>query len=92
MSRQVIYSFLLGCYLSGYGLRCAPIGSQPKLLLFNKHQLGATTLTHYIVNYNVNLTLSPGLDSLFFVATNSTAPDTNQTFDLGINNITFRRR
>jgi len=73
----------------------ASLNNNVTLYLFqtsDKHELGATTLTHYIVNYNVNLTLSPGLNSLFFVATNSTAPDTNQTFDLGINNITFRRR
>ncbi len=58
----------------------------------DKHQLGSTTLTHSIANYNVNLTLSPGLNSLFFVATNSTEPYANQTFDLGLGNITFQRR
>lgn len=58
----------------------------------DKNELGSTILTHHIANYSVNLTLSPGLNSLFLVATNSTAPVTSQAFDLGISNITFRER
>ncbi len=73
----------------------ASLNSNVTLYLFqtsDKHELGATTLTRNITNYNVNLTLSPGLTALFFLATNSTAPNTSQAYDFGIGNITFRTR
>lgn len=73
----------------------ASLNSNVTLYLFltsDKHELGAARLSRNVTNYELNLTLNPGISALFFVAPNLTSATFNQTFDFGIDNITFRAR
>ena len=58
-------------------------------LTSDKHELGSTLLGHTPVLYQLNLTLNSGMNSLFFVAMNTTEPGVEPYFDCGIRNITF---
>lgn len=70
----------------------ASLNKNVTLYLFltsDKHELGAAKLTRDPTAYSLNLTLSPGTSTLFFVAQNVTNPVVDQIFDVGIKNITF---
>lgn len=61
-------------------------------LTSDKNELGAAKLSHTPATYKLNLTLSPGIHTFFFVAENTTNPTVNQYYDFGLKNITFRPR
>lgn len=73
----------------------ASLNSNVTLYVFqtsDRHELGAARLTRNVTSYGLNLTLSPGITSLFFVAANSTEPNADHAYDFGIDNITIKSR
>lgn len=58
----------------------------------DKHRLGISTLPEAITTYSLNLTLSPGMNQLFFISLNPSGQQPTTDFYIGIKNVTFFQR
>ncbi len=72
--------------------QAASLNSNVTLYIFlqsDRNELGSGALSRKIGEYYLNMTLNPGLHTIFFVTPNLTTAHLNQSFDFGIENITF---